>query len=91
MQPGAILTAESNDQANSSRDLALLQVSATGVGTAEWLSDDYLAYLGQTVRRGLIAPAAGLLDEAALDTDDLAGLDAYFAREAAASGRRGDR
>jgi len=83
VQPGVILTSESNDQGSTNRvrDLALLQASAGVSQSAEWLPGDWLASLGQTSRRGLLASAADPLDGAAEDADQ-AGLEAYFAREA---------
>jgi len=92
VQPGVILTSESNDQGTTTRvrDLAL-SVSNLAPGespganynTAEWLPGDWLASLGQTSRRGLLASAADPVDGAAEDADQ-AGLEAYFAREAGA-------
>jgi hypothetical protein len=85
VQPGAILSSESGDQApNGVRDLALLQTPAATV-QADWLSDDYVAYLTQTSGRGLLASTATLPEGAAAggeETDLEAGLEAYFAREA---------
>ena len=62
------------------RDLAFLQ-SPLVSGQSEWMSEESLAYLGQT-GRGL--SARDLQDGVASEQqdDDLTGLEAYFAKEA---------
>jgi len=89
IQPAAILSSESSDQAHGNvvRDLALLQAPA-GVAPAEWLPEDLLAYLGQTAGRGLLASGANLLDGEGPGAEgvDLDGVEAFFAREAAKGG-----
>ena len=89
VQPGAILTSLSSDQAPSGvRDLAWLQAPA-GLAQPEWLSRDELLDLGQAARRGQPVLLAGLLDDEALraEVDDLAGLEAFFAGAAAKGGQ----
>ena len=53
------------------------------MGQSDWLSEDYLTYLRQSARRGQPAVVDGLLEEAG-EGDDLAGLEAFFAREGSA-------
>src|SRR5208282_4350217 len=69
-QPGAILSTEPQEQ--DSRAQALLQ----GIGQGDWLSEDYLSYLGKTARKGVKSSA--LMDglEDGTDGEELAGLDA---------------
>jgi Cohesin domain len=81
IQPGAILTSESSQRSTSGvRDLALLQ-SPLVTGQPDWMSEDSLAYLGQTAGRELTARSADLL-AGGEEGDDLAGVEAYFAKEA---------
>jgi hypothetical protein len=80
-QPAAILTADSSEgSSNGIRDLASRQ-SPLGMNHADWMSDDSLAYFG---RVGGLAPAtsASDLQDATTAGDDLAGIDAFFAKEA---------
>jgi hypothetical protein len=76
LQPGAILTSESGDQ-------GLSDPASLGAGQADWLTQDYLAYLGQAARRSLLTPATYLLDGSSTDTlcSYVDGVEAYFARE----------
>ncbi len=77
-QPGAVLDVDSGDGlAGGSRSLPMTQLTAM-----DWASDDLAAYLGNAARQG--ARALQLLHGLAADLqdDDLAGLEAFFAREA---------
>jgi hypothetical protein len=82
-QPGAILTVETSEQGRDHgvRDLALLQASSGMGQAAEWLPEDTLATLGQVPARALLGAGADTAGDTA-DSGDLAGLEAYFAREA---------
>jgi hypothetical protein len=85
-QPGPLLSGDSSERSLAGvRDLAQVQASAL-VGQQEWLPDDYAAFLGLSSQRALMGGVPALLDNAVTgldDPDDLAGLDAFFAREAA--------
>jgi hypothetical protein len=86
IQPGVILTSESSDQSpNTVRDLAVLQ-GPGGADQAEWLPQDWLTLQGQTARQSLAVSTLGDTQDSLtgkVDDIDLAGLEAYFAREAA--------
>jgi hypothetical protein len=79
VQPGVILSTEAGDRGTGVRDLAMLQVQ-TGTMGSEWLTDESLAYLGQS-GRGLLLSGGVLEDGLAQDGDDLSALDAVFAGE----------
>ena len=88
-QPGPLVSFENADRTVTGvRDLAL---APTGVaGPRDWMSDDYLSYLGQAAQRGMIDSVPALLDGAATNPDegdDLAGVEAFFAREAGSGNR----
>jgi hypothetical protein len=86
IQPGIILTTAPNDQTPSQvRDLAAVQGSV-GTEPSEWLTEDWLAALGQPTSQGLGMTRSGATQDGligGMDELDLAGLDAYFAREGA--------
>jgi hypothetical protein len=86
IQPGVILTSESSDQSPSTvRDLAVMQ-GPLGADQSEWLPGDWLMQLGQAARQGLkVSTPADTQDisTGGLEEIDLAGLEAYFAREGA--------
>jgi hypothetical protein len=84
-QPGPLLSWENGERTPANvRDLALLQ-GQTWSFQRDWMSQDSPAYLAQTAR-GLTGGVPALLDGAALghddEADELAGLDAFFARQA---------
>ena len=83
-QPGAVFDTEPGDSTPTEmRDLAISS-QAGGVGQRDWAPDACMASLAQAARRGLATSAADLLggDVSVLDEADLAGLEAFFAREA---------
>jgi hypothetical protein len=84
-QPGPLLSWENGERTPANvRDLALLQGQTWGF-QRDWMSQDSPAYLAQTAR-GLTGGVPALVDGAALghddEADELAGLDAFFARQA---------
>jgi hypothetical protein len=90
-QPGPLLSGDSGDRTVTGgiRDLALVQGPALA-GSRDWVSDDVLAYLGQTMPQGMVAAVPALLDGSALgldDSDGVVGLDAFFALQASGGGR----
>jgi len=93
--PSAVLTSESDEQAtNAIRDLALLQ-APFAMSQPSWLSDDSLAYLGQSSRRLLLTPNADLLaadgGSSEPDWDDFSALEALSAGEARPQARWGEK
>jgi len=78
-QPGAVLQSEESESLSSAQhDLALLQ--AADASPHDWLSADYLTFLGRSTRRGQLNAARELLD-ADNAGDDASALDAFFANE----------
>ena len=88
-QPGPVVSWETGDRTLMGvRDLALAPSGMAG--PRDWVSDDYLTYLGQAAQRGVMASVPALLDGTASGTDEgdeLAGLEAFFAREATGGNR----
>jgi hypothetical protein len=89
-QPGPLLTWESSERTfNGVRDLAFLQASGMA-DQRDWVSEGGLALLSPTADAGLLPGIPALLENTASGPEegaDLAGLDAFFAHEAAGSGR----
>jgi len=81
------LTSESTDQAqtNRIRDFALsvADLAPSESPGAKYSAGEWLMFLGQTARRGLLSSPTDPVDGAA-ENADLVGLEAYFAREAGA-------
>jgi hypothetical protein len=79
-QSAAALDPDTAKVASMSGDQAwLLQTPETPA--VDWVSTDYLTYLGQKARRG--RPLVGLLGEPLLDDAEADAVEQYFAREAA--------
>jgi hypothetical protein len=83
MQPNAILTSDAMDQTrvNRIRDFAFLQAPTGWDQAAEWLPDDYLAFLDQFARQWQRSGMLSELDQDPSNTegDNLAGLETLFA------------
>jgi hypothetical protein len=83
MQPNAILISDAMDQTrvNRVRDFAFLQAPTVWGQGAEWLPDDYLAFLDQFARQWQRSGILAELDEdpSTTDGDDLGGLETLFA------------
>jgi hypothetical protein len=82
-QPRAIFISEATNQGAENRiqDLPLLEVPCLWGEVAEWLPDDYLAFLRRTAKQYEEADVAVPLDEdqSIAEADNLAGLETLFA------------
>jgi len=82
VQPAPVFSSKLSNQSTTELSELDPALAPTGAGQPDWMSDDFVAYLGRAARRTSI----GELGDDLLEESDLAGLEAFFAREAAKRG-----